>query len=117
MNNHTEDSEIEKVLGKITEVEFGLCSDRPFLMGIHFSFSLGNGGGVGDGYKYTINMSEECRWNQIERSDAIVKSIERIQNWLKDAKVHNVSQLLNKPVEVSLKHDCFYDFRILTEVL
>ena len=108
----------EKVLGKIATVEFGVCSDRPFLVGIQFTFSLNGGcGGIGDGGKYLINMSKECRWTEIERSLAIENSIDRINQWLLDAKVHYISKLKNIPVEVTIKDNMFSDFRILTEVL
>lgn len=108
-----------KVLGKISSVEFGLYPDRPFLMGIDFEFSL-NGGceGTASGGRYLVNMSPECKWDHpSKRSVAIEASIDRIKQWLEDAKVDYVSELKNIPVEVTVEDNCFKDFRILTEVL
>ena len=107
---------IEKRLGKIDFVEYGFIKDRPFLMGIQFGFSM-NDSGIMDGGKYTINISKECRWSEEERKDAITKSVDQIEQILKDAKVNYVSELLGKPVEITIKDNWFQDFRILTEVL
>ena len=36
---------------------------------------------------------------------------------MKDAEITNISDLKNKPVEVTINQNIFQDFRILTEVL
>ena len=108
---------IEKVLGKIDFAEFGTVRDYPFLIGLQLGFKLGNGGGICDGGKYTVNISKECRWSEQERSLALVSAVEDIHKLLKDAKVNYVSQLINKPVEVTIENGTFKSFRILTEVL
>lgn len=107
----------EKVLGKIDFVEYGTIKDYPFLMGIQLGFKLGSGCGIMCGGKYTINITPQCRWEESERQEAITKSVDFIYNILKDAKVNYVSELLNKPVEVTIEKNTFKDFRILTEVL
>ena len=107
-----------KVLGKISNAEYGLIHDRPFLMGLKLEFKMGDYGTVGDGGKYTVNMSDECRaWERGERAKTIEEKTDYIYKLLNDAKVNNVSQLKNIPVEVILENNCFKDFRILTEVL
>lgn len=108
-----------KVLGKIASAKFGEVSDYPFLMGLLLDFSLDGGrGGVGDGEKFTINMSEDCKWTtKEERRIAIEEQMDAIYKLLNDAKVCTVDQLKNKPVEVTLENNTFKDFRILTEVL
>ena len=70
-----------------------------------------------DGGSNTINISKECRWEESEREAAVTVSVEKVYQILKDAKVNYVSQLVNKPVEVTIDKNCFKDFRILTEVL
>ena len=70
-----------------------------------------------DGGKYTVNISPECKWGEFSRADAIVKTVEFVNKILKDAKVNYVSELINKPVEVTIENNTFKDFRILTEVL
>lgn len=105
-----------KELGKITFAEFGTIRDYPFLIGLQLGFSMG-GSGVMDGGKYTVNISPECKWKELNREATITKSIEEVDRILKDAKVNYVSELVNKPVEVTMENNTFKDFRILTEVL
>jgi len=109
----------EKSLGKITFAEFGQCSDRPFLFGLHLCFEFGGGGsGCCVGSKYMVNISKECKWKNIEdRQKRMLEIIEFTDETLKDAKVNYVSELINKPVEVTLENSWFKDFRILTEVI
>jgi hypothetical protein len=107
---------IEKLLGKITFAEFGTISDYPFMIGLQLGFSM-NGSGVCDGGKYTVNISKECRWEESERKAAITGMVDNIDKILKDAKVRYISDLIGKPVEVTLEDRSFKDFRILTEVL
>ena len=106
-----------KILGKITFAEYGTVKDHPFLMGLQLGFKLGDGTNVMDGGSNTVNISKECRWEEAEREAAITVSVEKIHKILEDAKVNYVSELINKPVEVTIDKNCFKDFRILTEVL
>lgn len=43
--------------------------------------------------------------------------MEFVNDILKAAKVNYVSELINKPVEVTIENNTFKNFRILTEVL
>lgn len=106
----------EKVLGKITFAEFGSVKDYPFMIGLQLGFSM-ECGSIMDGGKYTVNISKNCRWEESERQQAITVSIEKVAETLKKAKVNYVSELKNKPVEVTIENNTFKDFRILTEVL
>ena len=106
----------EKVLGKIDFAEFGTFKERPFLIGLQLGFSM-SGCGVMDGGKYTVNISPDCRWESDERSNAIVGMVEYVNDILKSAKANYVSELIGKPVEITIIDNCFKDFRILTEVL
>lgn len=106
-----------KILGKINFAEYGTVRDYPFLIGLQLGFKLGDGTYVMDGGINTVNISEECKWEEAEREAAITVSVEKIYQILKDAKVNYVSELINKPVEVTIDKNCFKDFRILTEVL
>lgn len=107
---------MRKELGKITFAEYGMYPDRPFLFGLQLGFSF-KGSGVFDGAKYTINISEHCRWERQEKLDAIEKNINHLHKILEDAQVNYVSQLIGKPVEVRFDGNRFQDFRILTEVI
>jgi hypothetical protein len=104
-------------LGKITNVRFGFIPDYPFLFGINFDFFLGDGSGIGSGGKYTVNISKDCKWSSEERKEAIEDLTDFVVKILKDAKVDNVYDLKNKPVEVCIQDNTFVNFRILTEVL
>lgn len=105
-----------KELGKITFAEFGTVRDYPFLIGLQLGFRMG-GSAVMDGGKHTVNVSPEANWTELNREATITKSIEEVDRMLKDAKVNYVSELKNKPVEVTMEGNTFKDFRILTEVL
>lgn len=113
-----EQNKIEKMLGKIDFAEFGTLRDYPFLIGLQLGFSM-NGGGyaVCDGGKFTVNISKECKWESQTREAAVTASLERAEEILKAAKVNYVSELVDKPVEVTLVNNAFKDFRILMEVL
>lgn len=106
-----------KILGKITSAEYGMVSDYPFLFGLQLRFNLGDGTSIGSSSKYTINICKECKWTAEERRIGITKSVDEVHKILEDAKVSYVSQLVNKPVEVTIECNTFKDFRILTEVL
>lgn len=107
---------IKKVLGKIDFAEFGTIKDYPFLIGFQLGFTM-ECGGVMDGGKYTVNISEACKWPASDRNAAVFENIELLNYILKAAKVNYVSELINKPVEITLENNTFKTFRILTEVL
>lgn len=65
----------------------------------------------------TGTMSPDCRWEVGTRHTNLAESLDFVAKILKDAKVNYVSELLGKPVEVTLEDGVFKDFRILTEVL
>lgn len=103
----------EKFLGKIISAEFGLHKDYPFY-GLILEFKCTCGI---VGCDYTVNISKECRWEESERQEAITRNAEFVSKILKDAKCNYVSELNNKPVEVTVEGNTFKSFRILTEVL
>lgn len=105
-----------KVLGKITFAQFGTIKDYPFLIGLQLGFNMG-GSGVMDGGKYTVNIDKSCRWKNYNRELEITKRIEFIYEILKEAKANYISELIGKPVEITLEDNNFKDFRILTEVI
>lgn len=105
-----------KELGKIIFAEYGILKGCPNLIGLQLGFSIGCKK-VDDGGKYTVNVGTECKREYLNREETITESIEKVNQILKDAKVNYVSELLNKPVEVTIENNTFKDFRILTEVL
>ena len=106
-----------KMLGKIDFAEFGTIRDYPFLIGLQLGFS-GKGWAIMDGGKYTVNINPDCKWDSAtERSEAMLEVLEFVDDILEQAGVNHVSELKNKPVEVTIENNTFKDFRILTEVL
>ena len=105
-----------KFLGKIISAEFGLVRDYPFLIGLQLMFQTEIGKCVCGG-KYTVNISEGCKWEKTERETAVTATVVKVDDILSDAKVNYVSELKGKPVEVTFENNTFKDFRILTEVL
>ena len=103
----------EKLLGKIVSAEFGLYKGYPFY-GLILEFKCSS---KNVGCDYTVNISKECRWEESERQEAITKNAEFVSKILKDAKCNYVSELKNKPVEITIEGNTFKSFRILTEVL
>lgn len=109
---------MEKMFGRITDTKFGSVKDYPFLFGFELYFRLEDGTSISCGSIHMFNISKECQWdNQEERNSTIVDHIDRINKILKDAKVNYVSELINKPVIVTIENNTFKNFRILKEVL
>lgn len=104
---------IKTCLGKITEAEFGLVRDYPFMMGLKLEFKFEEGSYVGDGWIYTVNMNP----GSDDRKTELEKRADGLYQLLKIAKCQNVSDLKGKPVELTLDDDTFKSMRILTEVL
>jgi hypothetical protein len=107
---------IEKYLGKIDFAEYGTIKDYPFMIGLQLGFAF-NGCGVMDGGKYTVNISKECRWEEREAEEVITNQTRNIYKILCDAKCNYISELIGKPVELTIENNAFKEFRILTEVL
>ena len=106
-----------KFLGKIENVRFGRNSDRPFLFGLDIDFRF-NSSGVSA--NYSVNMTKPNQYThftQEEQDKHLVETMTFIWELLKTAKVNEISQLKNIPVEVEIKGNMFKDFRVLTEVL
>lgn len=103
----------KKLLGKITEAEFGFTE---YLMGLKLSFG-GPGWCVSDGGRFSMNMSSTCRYEAGEKAAECQRVMDKVAEILKDAKVEHVSELAGKPVEVIIKSGTFHSVRILTEVL
>lgn len=105
-----------KFLGKIESAEYGMYPDYEYLVGLQLTFSLQNFK-VSDGGKYTFNSLYGPYKVDDEREKVITDNINHLIHVLEDAKVRHVSELVGKPVEVTIERNCFKDFRILTEVL
>lgn len=101
-------------LGKIESVDFGLS--RGFLLGLKLTFHFGSC--CGTFFDFSINMSDQCKWKDIEEKHiAGIEILQIIKDILDDAKVDDVQQLVNIPVEIYTDTMEVRGFRILKEVL
>ena len=111
---------MKKELGKIVKAEFGLGGYQECMFGLSLTFK-GPFGDVCDfisgGWYEGITISEYTTWTEEDRSLARVKMIKRIDKILTDTKVSSISELKNKPVEVTFENSQLKEWRILTEVL
>ena len=111
---------MEKRLGKITSVRFGLGGYQDACLGL--SVSLGDGSwGVGD-FKGTwdaesIKRSEYAKWTEEDRSKGYDETMRFLSKLLKEAKVDSVDKLKDVPVEVTFDGNVLKEWRILTEVI
>ena len=111
---------MEKRLGKIESVSFGLGGYQGAMLGLHVT--LGDGSwGVGDSSANwdaeQISCSEHSKWSESDRDEWYAEIMRYVSKLLKDAKVDSVDKLKGKPVEVTLDGNLLKEWRILTEVL
>lgn len=107
---------IEKILGEITFAEYGIIKKYPYMIGLLLEFDFKDSSVVMTGSKYTVGISKKnCLADEMTRITSMIKNIEKVVNILNAAKCNYVSELIGKPVEVTLENNTFKDFRILTE--
>lgn len=113
---------MEKLLGKIESVSFGIGGYQDAMLGIHITLS-GSGWGVcteKTAWDSTlIKCSDHAKWTENDRSrfyDEIMRFISKILN---EAKVKTVSELRGIPIEAEFEEAgmALKSWRILTEVL
>lgn len=111
---------MEKRLGKIKNVRFGIGGYQDCQLGIHFDLGTDTWGvtdskSVWDPEK--IKCSENSQWTEEDRNKAMNDVMRYTSSLLKDAKVNFVVELKGKPVEITMEGNMLKEWRILTEVL
>jgi len=111
---------MEKKLGKIEAVKFGIGGYQDAMIGLHVT--LGNNGwGVVDSRSAwdaeTIKWSKSCKWTEADRDKQYAELLRYVSKLLKDAKVDSVDKLKGVPVEVTFDGNMLKEWRVLTEVL
>ena len=106
---------MQKYLGKIEDVYFGLDRDYPFLFGLELTFKFD--GCFVTSTRDVVNIGETCKWTPEERSKAITECMDQIVKVMKDANVNEIIKLKGKPVELTIEGNTLQDYRILTEVI
>lgn len=113
-------SEITKSLGRISSVKFGHVGYQDAMLGIQFCFDCKGSGTCTDKSTWDpeiVECASYCKWTEADRDKSFAEIMRYISKLLKDAKVDDVSKLLNKPVEVTWQNSMLKEWRILTEVL
>ena len=106
----------ETILGKISNVKFGINNGR-------FGLWLTLSGSWSVQTEYTcwspenVKVTEHTTWNETDRDVELVKIMRKISKLLHKAKIDNINDLLNIPVEFTSKNRRLDSWRILTEVL
>jgi hypothetical protein len=113
---------IEKHLGKIVSVKFGLGGYQNSMIGLSLSFECKDGVGCGtfiDSFwsPSQIKHSEHTKWTEEDRDKAMAKMLREVDKIMFQANVEDVTELLNKPVEITLENFSLKSWRILEEVL
>lgn len=111
---------MEKKLGKILDVKFGLGGYQDSMLGIWFTLGT-DGWGVGDGRGFwdpeLIDRSKNTEWSEKERDENFSKIMRYTSKLLKEAKVGSIEKLKNKPIEVTFDGNVLKEWRILSEVI
>jgi hypothetical protein len=108
---------IEKHLGKISNCSFGYGGYQGAQIGIFFDFEC-NGGGISDGWAFwSGKRSENARWSDADRIEALGEITMRIDWILKSAKKESVAALVGTPVEITMEDFKLVTWRVLTEVI
>lgn len=99
----------EIILGRIESAEFSLDSERPLLYGLQLLFDI-------SGTDFTsfkiVNINENCEKRPLGRKELGLNALE-ISNILKEANLNFISQLKDKPVEITFENKEFKSFRVL----
>ena len=108
---------MEKKLGKIENVKFGIGGYQDAMIGLHVTLSSDNWS-ICDSYSAwdaeTIKWSERCKWTEVDRDKQYAEILRYVSKLLKDAKVDSVDELKGIPVEVIFDGSILKDWRVLT---
>jgi hypothetical protein len=111
---------MEKRLGKIEDVRFGLGGYQGAMLGLHVTLGA-DGWGVGDSKANwdaeQIKWTKHTKWSESDRDVWYSEIMWYVSKLLKEAKVDSVDKLKGKPVEVTFEGNTLKEWRILTEVL
>ncbi|HRT03820.1 MAG TPA: hypothetical protein P5513_07765 [Candidatus Diapherotrites archaeon] len=111
---------MEKKLGRIENVKFGIGGYQNAMIGLHIT--LGNNDwGVQDSRSAwdaeNIKYSKNSKWTEADRDKKYAEIVRYLSKLLKDAKVNSIDKLKGIPVEVTFEDNMLKEWRILTEVL
>ena len=106
----------ETILGKISSVIFGKREGR-----IGLFLTLSGTSGVQTSYECwdpeEIKPDKHHKWTEEDRGKILAETMYTISKLLKQAKVNDINDLLNIPVEITFEKNMLKTWRILEEVL
>jgi hypothetical protein len=105
-------------LGKIERAEFGFIDQGQIFLGFSVKLAF-DGESSTHAWRLRNPNREEIDSDSFRevRNSHIVDLIRHIAKVLEDAKVDSISELVGKPVEVTIRMNIVDDWRILAEVL
>jgi hypothetical protein len=106
---------MEKVLGKIEKVWYGLDGDGQF--GLSLTLSFGRGGAVQTFKGGWADYSPSAKYSYDEWLKSHTGTALFILDTLKKAKKRNVADLAGVPIEAELDGNLLKSWRVLEEVL
>lgn len=111
---------MEKKLGKIQEVKFGLGSYQGAMLGLHVTLGDGSWGVTSEVSTWdpeTIECSKYAKWTEEGRSKIFDEIMRYISKLLNEAKVNSINELKGIPIEATFDNNTLKEWRILKEVL
>jgi hypothetical protein len=104
-------------IGKINSISFGHGGYQDAMIGVTFDLG-GKAWGVGDFWgTWSMKRSESCQWTEADRIKILGETVMKLNKLLEEAKVSDLKDLKDVPVEVSFENNTLKSWRILTEVI
>ncbi len=104
------------ILGKISEIYFGKKDQR-----IGLWITLSGSSSVQSSYDCwdpeDIKITENTKWTEEDRNEQLIVIMRKLSELLKKAKVNDIQDLKNIPVEITFSKHHLDSWRILEEVL
>lgn len=111
---------MEKSLGKIESIRLGYGGYQDAMFGV--SVTLAHGGWhcsdfIGTWAPSLMPCASYTQWTEADRDEQFAKVMRKIDQWMSEAKVDRLNQLVGVPVEVTVDGMQLSSWRILTEVI
>jgi hypothetical protein len=111
---------IEKALGKISTIEFGLGGYQDACIGLSISFDCKGcftGTFIGGWDPAMVKCDKYTKWTEAQRGKQLELAVRKLSELLKQTGKKHVGQLRGTPVEITFEDNTLKDWRVLTEVL
>jgi hypothetical protein len=115
---------MEKVLGKISKVRFGIGGYQDMMLGLFIEFSADSwvvsDGSLAAWDSTIVPHRDHHKWTELARDAHFAAIMRKISKLLNDAKVQDINDLVGKPVELTFDTGgvgALQGWRLLTEVI